>query len=67
MRSKVWAGARGAWAGGSAQAACTGRGRQAVKAEGAKACAARTENMPLMVVTLDVSQLEMSALKFCKL
>eukprot|EP00964_Phaeocystis_antarctica_P001313 scaffold701_cov64-Phaeocystis_antarctica.AAC.1 len=35
----------------------------AVKAGGARACAERTQNMPLMSVTLDVSQLDMSALK----
>ena len=39
----------------------------AMKAAGARACAERTQNMPYMVVTLDVSQLETSASKFCKL
>ena len=39
----------------------------AVKAEGARACAERTPNMPRMVVTLDVSQLETSASKFFNL
>eukprot|EP00964_Phaeocystis_antarctica_P039604 scaffold22650_cov55-Phaeocystis_antarctica.AAC.5 len=38
----------------------------AVKAEGARACAERTMNMAYMVVTLDVSQLDISASKFCK-
>ena len=38
----------------------------AVKAGGARACAERTWNMPRMSVTLDVSQLEMSSLKFRK-
>ena len=38
-----------------------------MKAAGARACAERTQNMPYMVVTLDVSQLETSASKFCKL
>ena len=37
-----------------------------LKAVGARARAERTRNMPCMVVTLDVSQLEMSALKFRK-
>ena len=35
-------------------------------AGGARARAERTLNMPAMFVTLDVSQLEMSALKFFK-
>ena len=51
-------------AGGSARVACTGREGLAVKAEGDRACAERTRNMLYMVVTLDVSQLETSALKF---
>ena len=34
---------------------------------GGRARAERTQNMRSMVVTLEVSQLEMSALKFCKL
>ena len=34
---------------------------------GGRARADRTSNMPSMVVTLEVSQLEMSALKFFKL
>ena len=34
---------------------------------GAKARAERTRNMPYIFVTLEVSQLEMSALKFFKL
>ena len=33
---------------------------------GTRARAERTQNMAYMFVTLDVSQLEMSALKFCK-
>ena len=47
------------------QSACTGRAR--LKAVEARARAERTRNMPYMFVTLDVFQLEMSALKFCKL
>ena len=46
------------------QAACTGRAR--LKAGGARARAERTANIWLMVVTLEVSQLEVSALKFFK-
>ena len=46
------------------QAACIGRAR--LKAVGARARAERTWNMRYIFVTLDVSQLEMSALKFCK-
>jgi len=46
------------------QAACTGMAR--VKAWGPRARAERTSNMRLMVVTLEVSQPEMSALKFVK-
>ena len=42
------------------------RGRAAVEAAGTRACAERTWNMPLMSVTLDVSQLETSTSKFCK-
>ena len=38
-----------------------------LKAVGGRARAERTKNMRSMVVTLDVFQLEMSALKFCKL
>ena len=48
----------------AAVAACTGRAR--LKAVGAKARAERTRNMACMIVTPEVSQLEMSALKFCK-
>ena len=47
------------------QVACTERAR--LKAVGARARAERTSNMKRMVVTLEVSQLEMSALKFFKL
>ena len=47
------------------QVVCTGRAR--LKAVGARARAKRTENMPSMFVTLEVSQLEMSALRFFKL
>ena len=47
------------------QAACTRRAR--LKAVGARTRAKRTLNMPAMYVTLDVSQLEMSALKSFKL
>ena len=51
--------------GGDASGMCTGRAR--LKAGGVRARAERTLNMPYMVVTLEVSQLEMSALKFFKL
>ena len=47
------------------QAACTGRAR--FKAGGVRARAERTMNMDCMVVTLEVSQFDMSALKFFKL
>ena len=46
------------------QSACTGRARVGLKAGGTRARAERTGNMKPMVVTLDVSQLEMSVLKF---
>jgi len=55
------AGGRGAAA---AQAACSGKAR--LKACGVRARAERTKNIWYMVVTLEVSQLEMSALKFPK-
>ena len=42
-------------------------GRPDSRLLGARACAKRTWNMYFMVVTLEVSQLEMSALKFFKL
>ena len=42
------------------------RGGPDSRAVGARARAERTANMPSMDVTLDVSQLEMSALKFVK-
>jgi hypothetical protein len=47
------------------QEACTGMAR--LKAWGPRARAERTLNMAYMVVTLEVSQPEMSALKFPKL
>jgi len=47
--------------GGGTQAACTGKAR--LKALGPRARAERTQNMACMVVTLEVSQPEMSALK----
>eukprot|EP00964_Phaeocystis_antarctica_P086460 scaffold54754_cov65-Phaeocystis_antarctica.AAC.2 len=50
-------GAGGAWAGGSARAACTARGPGCEGLGGYRACAERTSNMPYMVVTLDVSKL----------
>ena len=50
-----------AWA-VAAQAACTEKAR--LKAVEVRARAERTRNMPLMRVTLEVSQLEMSASKF---
>eukprot|EP00964_Phaeocystis_antarctica_P129384 scaffold93232_cov57-Phaeocystis_antarctica.AAC.3 len=56
-RARCGLGGGRAWAGGSARAACTARGAAAVKAEGARACAERTLNMPSMSVTLDVSKL----------
>ena len=42
------------------------RGRPDLRLLGARARAERTQNMPCMFVTLEVSQLEMSALKFPK-
>ena len=56
MPVEVWAEGGRAWAGGSARAACTGRG-PGCKGWGARACAERTKNMRCMVVTLDVSKL----------
>ena len=53
-----------AWGDGSASGMCTGRAR--LKAVGARARAERTRNIWRMVVTPEVSQLEMSALKFRK-
>ena len=47
----------GAWAGGSARAACTARGPGCEGWEGYTACAERTWNMLYMFVTLDVSKL----------
>ena len=41
--------------------------RARLKAVGPRARAERTRNMPYIFVTLEVSQLEMSALKFFKL
>ena len=68
MRSEVWAGGRGAGAGGSARAGHAQGEGPAVKAEGAKACAERTLNMPSMVVTLDVSKLSgwLNAAALCR-
>jgi len=57
-------GVRALWV-AATQSACTGRAR--LKAVGARARAERTRNIVRMVVTLEVSQLEMSALKFLKL
>ena len=57
MRSEVWTGGGRAWAGGSARAACTERGPGREGWGGYRACAERTENMPLMSVTLDVLRL----------
>ena len=51
--------------GGGTQEACTGMAR--LKAWGPRARAERTRNIWLMVVTLEVSQPEMSASKFFKL
>ena len=61
---EVRAGRReGLWCcGGGTQEACTGKGLT----QGLGAKGTRTKNMPRMVVTLEVSQLEMSALKFVK-
>ena len=50
--------------GGDAIGMCTGTAR--LKAGGGRARAERTRNMRYMVVTLEVSQLEMSALTFFK-
>ena len=60
--------ALGAWwrlGGGHAIGVHTGRAR--LKAGGGRARAERTVNMRSILVTLDVSQLDMSALKSCKL
>ena len=54
-----------ALSGGDAIGMCTGRAR--LKAVGARARAERTWNMRYIFVTMEVSQLEMSALKFRKL
>ena len=56
--------AGGRWV-AATQPACTERAR--LKAVGDRARAERTQNMRYIFVTLDVSQLEMSALKFFKL
>ena len=67
MRGEVWAveaGGRGLAAAHERHAWGDG---PAVKAGGARACAERTWNMLPMSVTLDVSQLETSVSKFCKL
>ena len=55
--------ARGRWV-AVTHAACMGRDRPKCRPQRARA--ERTRNMRYMVVTLEVSQLEMSALKFCK-
>ena len=52
----------GALGGGDTKAACTGRGPTQGWG-GHRARAERTKNMRYMVVTLDVSQFDMSALK----
>ena len=53
------------WCGGGTQEACTGAGlTQGLGAQRARA--ERTPNMLTMFVTLEVSQPEMSALKFVK-
>ena len=53
--------------GGSARAACTGRG-PGCEGWGARACAERTLNICCMVVTLDVSKLSgwLNALAYCR-
>ena len=56
MRSEVWAGRRGGVARRRRERHARGEG-PAVKAEGARACAERTLNMPTMYVTSDVSKL----------
>eukprot|EP00964_Phaeocystis_antarctica_P109359 scaffold73841_cov52-Phaeocystis_antarctica.AAC.3 len=68
MRGEVWAGGGRAWAGGSARAACTGRGPDCEGGGGYGACAERTENMPYMVVTLDMSKPSgwLNAAAFCR-
>ena len=67
MRSGARCGPGGgrAWGGGGAGGMHGGRPDS--RALGARALAERTSNMLYMFVTLDVSQLEMSALKFRKL
>ena len=57
MRGEVWAEGGRTWAGGSARAAYTRGEGPTVKAGGPMACAERTENMPYMFVTLEVSKL----------
>ena len=63
-RARCALGGRRAWGGGGG---CGMHGDGPTQDLGARARAERTPNMWLMVVTLDVSQLEMSALKFCEL
>ena len=66
MRGEVRTGKReGVWGGGGASGMHGGRPDSRLL--GARARAKRTANMRFMLVTLEVSQLEMSALKFCKL
>ena len=65
MRNGVRPGRReGVGGGGDASGMCTRMAR--LKAVGPRARAERTKNMPSMVVTLEVFQLEMSTLIFCK-
>ena len=64
MREEVRPGRRWALGGGHAIGVHTGRAR--LKAGGGRARAERTVNMRSILVTLDVSQLDMSALKSCK-
>ena len=54
-----------AWGGGGANGMLGGKPDSRLL--GVRARAGRTQNMPYMLVTLEVSQLEMSALKFLKL
>eukprot|EP00964_Phaeocystis_antarctica_P086459 scaffold54754_cov65-Phaeocystis_antarctica.AAC.1 len=55
--ARCWPGAGGNWPAAAHHEQHARREGPAVKAGGARACAERTQNMPLMVVTLDVSKL----------
>ena len=68
MPGEVWAEGGRAWAGGSAQAACTARWPGCEGCGGYTACAERTQNIQNMFVTLDVSKLSgwLNAAAFCR-